>query len=162
MAPNWSIGAHAVLVGLNAAAELNGEHVVVIALPKPPNERLGIEVTSTGRKLSVKPANLQKRANDATDAAAVSLMEALVLESAEPDGGSIIVNVGGIHYTTTEAELTKITGSFFEALLRQRDSMASSTDGEGAALSIQRNGHVFKHVLTFLRNWPVNGDLALL
>ena len=77
MARSWPIGTRAVLVGLKAAAELNGEAVVVISHPKPPNERLGVEVASTGKQLAVKPANLGKHVDDITAEAATALSKKL-------------------------------------------------------------------------------------
>ena len=45
MAPSWPLGTPAILVGLKAKPELNGEAVVVILQPTPTNERIGIEIS---------------------------------------------------------------------------------------------------------------------
>ena len=165
MAPSWPLGTPAILVGLKAKPELNGEAVVVILQPTPTNERIGIEISATGKTISVKPENLQRCPSPATAAAAdeaVEELERLALEAAEPESteSSIVVEVSGTRYATTEAELTKIPGSFFEALLRQRDTMSSQSDGNADLCIRERNGPLFKHVLSFLRNWPTHGELV--
>ncbi|CAL1546230.1 unnamed protein product [Lymnaea stagnalis] len=61
----------------------------------------------------------------------------------------ITLNVGGILYTTTTATLLKYPESMLGSLLSH--NLPSTKDAHGQ-LFIDRDGHIFRHILNFLRS----------
>ena len=59
------------------------------------------------------------------------------------------LNVGGVPYTTTKATLSRYPGSMLGAMFN--GSLPTTKDSSGAYF-IDRDGHLFEHVLNFLRS----------
>lgn len=64
-------------------------------------------------------------------------------------GEPLRLNVGGVHYTTTKATLSRYPSSMLGAMFN--GSMPTTVDETGAYF-IDRDGHLFSYVLNFLRS----------
>ena len=59
----------------------------------------------------------------------------------------IDLDVGGLHMTTTKKTLTKFEGSVLEAMFSGRHTLPKHNN----RVFIDRDGHIFTHVLNYLR-----------
>jgi hypothetical protein len=142
------LGSRVRVKGLQARPELNGIEGTVVGLPNDKSERYGVRF-ATLKELALKPQNLEPPQADPQSAA--DLLARLHVSDHDAEAESITISVRGTFFKTTEQILTKVRGSFFEGLLRQREHM-SAPDGADAA--IDRDAALFAHVLAFLRSYP--------
>jgi len=68
--------------------------------------------------------------------------------------GSIVLNVGGTHFTTSLETLRSVRGSRFEKMFSEESATNRSNDG---TYFIDRNPNTFAHILNYLRE----GDLLI-
>eukprot|EP00959_Pyramimonas_sp_CCMP1952_P349504 7323105-Pyramimonas_sp.AAC.2 len=66
-------------------------------------------------------------------------------------GGVLELNVGGVVYSTTEGTLCSAGSSFFTSLLGDDFDSAKSTRDSENRIFIDRDGALFKPILTWLR-----------
>lgn len=76
-----------------------------------------------------------------------------------PEADEVELIIGGMRYVVEREVLEQFPHSYFTTLLSQFEMMPAAQGSDGA-LSIQRPGHLFGHILTFLRNWPFGGELV--
>jgi len=70
------------------------------------------------------------------------------------DDGSIVLNVGGTHFTARLQTLRSVSGSWFHRMFREGSSTNRTDDG---TYFIDRNPSTFVHILNYLRD----GDLLI-
>uniref|UniRef100_A0A7S1AKF2 Potassium channel tetramerisation-type BTB domain-containing protein n=1 Tax=Noctiluca scintillans TaxID=2966 RepID=A0A7S1AKF2_NOCSC len=70
---------------------------------------------------------------------------------AEQARGTVLLDVGGVHHKTSLMTLTSVPGSMLETMFSGRHMEQLERD-ESGRIFIDRNGHVFGHILEFLRN----------
>jgi hypothetical protein len=67
----------------------------------------------------------------------------------EEEQGRIVLDIGGVRYTTSVQTLRRIPGTFFDAYFSGRHTMHRREDG---SIFIDRDGEHFGQVLGYLRD----------
>ena len=138
------IGQAATLVGIVGQAELNGQRGMIESYDAD-KCRFGVRLAS-GKGILVRSRNLQA-------------LESPDIHNSPPEADQVELIIGGMRYVAEREVLERFPHSYFTTLLSQFEMMPAAQGSDGA-LSIQRPGHLFGHILTFLRNWPFGGELV--
>ena len=72
--------------------------------------------------------------------------------AASPSVHKVVLNIGGTRFETSHATLSKVPRSFFTRLLSTTAPAQADSDRDGSPLYfIDRDAHLFPHILTWLR-----------
>eukprot|EP00930_Biecheleria_cincta_P038620 TRINITY_DN26528_c0_g1_i2.p1 TRINITY_DN26528_c0_g1~~TRINITY_DN26528_c0_g1_i2.p1 ORF type:complete len:364 (+),score=97.81 TRINITY_DN26528_c0_g1_i2:50-1141(+) len=81
---------------------------------------------------------------------------------AEQQRGTVLLDVGGVHFKTSRSTLTSVHGSMLAAMFSGRHDSMLSSEGQDGRTFIDRDGAPFGYILNFLRDRSAKGAIDAL